>query len=168
MAGMLSTKLKLLIVAAPAVLAGCGESAAPDDVVNPPRNEEVAPIVPSGEAVSGADIATLDPATMVDAEISKVLGGPPACTFRYTSAGKPVFAMDAIEGPATAAMKLNGKMLRLPAAVSEDGFRVADPPVRLSVNPEGDPRGGSVEAEMVFEIGEQLRVGYRGYLHCAR
>ncbi|MCJ8519762.1 hypothetical protein ABID21_002503 [Pseudorhizobium tarimense] len=167
MAKTLST-LKLFVVAAPAVLAGCGENAAPDDMVNPPRAEEVAPIVPASEAVSGADVPTLDPATMVDAEIAKVLGGPPGCTFRYTSAGNPVLALGAGDGPITGAMKLAGKMIRLSATVAEGGVRAEDPPVRISVNPEGDPRGGSVEAEMVFEIGDQLRVGYGGYLQCAR
>ena len=167
MARTLST-LKLFIVAAPAVLAGCGESAAPDDVVNPPRAEEIAPIVPAGEAVSGADVPTLDPATMVDAEIAKVLGGPPGCTFRYTSAGKPVLALGAGNGPIAGAMKLNGKMLKLSATSSEGTYRGEEPPVRFSMTAEGDPRSGFVEAEMDFEIGDQLRVGYRGYFECAR
>lgn len=136
-------------------------------MVNNPRTAEPAPVAAAGDAVSGADVPSLDPATMVGAEMAMVLGSP-ACTFRHTKAGKPVLAVAADDGPTTAAMNLNGKMLELRAAVSEGSVTAEDPPVRLSTRPEGDPRFGPVEAEMIFEIGHQLRVGYRGYIECAR
>ncbi|MCB5173695.1 DUF6692 family protein [Microvirga lenta] len=170
---------RLALAAAIGLLAGCGESAAPDDVVDPVRAPGIARIVPAGEALSGAHIPTIDPATMVDAEIQKALGAGPRCDFRYTGGGKPVLAMN-MQPDGTASggvMKLNGNLVPLsPAPADATGpegrlLLTADP-VRVVVAPaaddEAEDREGMRrrEATMMFEIGQNLRVGYRGYMDC--
>ena len=75
--------------------------------------------------------------------------------------------------PERGATKLNGNLVVLEPGATATGLRpggfelVADP-VRLRVQPDSsaDAAGGRVEAEMVFEVGQALKVGYGGYLEC--
>jgi hypothetical protein len=165
-------------VASLGLLAGCDGSGAPDDVVEHPRAAEIARIVPAEEALANVVVATLDPRTMNDAEIRKALGTGPRCEFRYTSSGKPVLAVGAqpIGPPLGGVVKLNGHLVPLEAAPANDvprpdkGLLLTAGPIRMTIvpGPEGDEGNGvrRREAEMVFEVGESLRVGYRGYLGC--
>lgn len=147
------------------LLAACGNEAA-DDVTDPMSGEETPTVLPAGEAIAGAKVATLDPATMVDAEIQTVLGGPPRCVFRYTSFGKPVLALGggADGAPAAAVVKLNGHLIQLPAMASDARIDMAADPVRLTLSPSLE--AGEEEATLLFEIGQDMRVGYRGYSDC--
>ncbi|MGE0372939.1 MAG: DUF6692 family protein [Gammaproteobacteria bacterium] len=162
-------------------LVACDQDDAPDDVVQHPRASEIARIGSADEALANAAIARLDPATMNDAEIRKAVGTGPRCVFRYTSAGKPVLAVSSQPdgSPRVGVAKLNGYLVRLDAAADKeparagDTLRVSAGPIRMTINP--DPREAAAdrngvqrrETDMVFEIGEDLRVGYRGYLGCA-
>lgn len=155
------------------MLTGCGERAAPDDETNRLQAAETARITPANEAIAGAHIPTLDPATLVAAEIEKVLGRGPRCEFRYTSEGRPVLAAtgNAENAAPDAVVKLNGHLVPLSREPAEAGSLVltADN-VRLVVTPDGgEPAAdsGDREAEVIFEIGESLRVGYRGYYRCS-
>lgn len=164
------------------VLTACGESERPDDELHPVKGTEIARITPAEEALAGAHVPTLDPATMHEAEIRKVLESGPRCDFRYTSRGKPVLAVSMpAEGPALrAVVKLNGHLIVLePAAnaAAGDGIKrisLVSEPIRIILNPEQRARAGQREnvrrreADAVFEIGQSLRVGYRGYLDCTR
>lgn len=150
-------------------LAACG---GPDDETDATPAPGIVRIVPGNEAVSGAHIPTLDPMTMVDAEILKVLGEGPRCEFRYTSAGRPVLAArpswtgDAADG----VLKVNGHLVALSRTSAEgDGLVFADDKIRVTVRPEDGERSDGArqqEAEVVFEIGDSLRAGYRGYYRC--
>ena len=119
------------------LLAACGNEAA-DDVTDPMSGEETPTVLPAGEAIAGAKVATLDPATMVDAEIQTVLGGPPRCVFRYTSFGKPVLALGGGADGAPAAGHRLGRTHRHgrrsrpshPVAQPRSGRRGSHPPLR--------------------------------------
>ncbi|HEX2526427.1 MAG TPA: DUF6692 family protein [Geminicoccus sp.] len=170
----------LLLGLALGLLAGCGQDDAPDDQTQAARPPEIATIVPAPEALAGAQIQNLDPATMNGAEIRQVMGTAPVCLFRYTSAGKPVLA--AASGPSGATgdgvVKLNGHLVALQAASPDPGgeqagtLTLAADPVRLTVTP--DPGAPTTdddgtqrrEATMIFEVNDSLRVGYRGYVEC--
>ncbi|MBJ6125470.1 DUF6692 family protein [Microvirga splendida] len=182
MAGLFlpAVRRHLLPALALGLLAGCGDSAAPDDVVNPIRMHDVARILPAEQALAGAHIPTLDPHTMNDAEIEKAIGTGSHCDFRYTSSGRPVLAFGVQPGgaPTRGVVKLNGSLVALTPASATEGAKasgslllLADP-VRISVAPdapgEGEDREGARhrEASMIFEIGQNLQVGYRGYLDC--
>ena len=153
-------------------LAACGEDAAPDDVTEPVHSPEIARILPAGEAIAGAHIPTLDPATMVDAEIEKVLGRGPRCEFRYTSEGRPVLAARTAAGSEAPAgvVKLNGHLVPLQRdTAGAQSIVLGADPVRMAVTPDGGAAAADArqrEANAVFEIGNGLRVGYRGYYRC--
>jgi hypothetical protein len=150
--------------------AGCSNSKAPDDVVNPVREHPVARIVLASEALSGANIPTVDPATMNDAEIRKALGAGPHCSFRYTTAGKPVLALQPPSNAAAnlGAVKLNGSLVILKPAPSDRAILLVADEVRLTLAPDegGQDAKDRQEASLVFEIDGSLRVGYRGYYDC--
>nr|CCD31947.1 V-type H(+)-translocating pyrophosphatase [Methylocystis sp. SC2] len=159
-------------------LASCAESDAPDDEANPARSAEIPRILSAEEALAGAHIPTVDPATLNDAEIRKVLGPSPHCVFRYTSSGKPVLAL--ANRPAasqvTGVLKLNGSLIRLQLANGgadrpEDTLGMTAGSVRAGLTPlaaKGLDGRASERREMnlVFEIDSRLKVGYRGYFSC--
>ncbi|WP_372621940.1 DUF6692 family protein [Falsiroseomonas sp.] len=157
-----------LIVAA--TLAACDEGAAPDDAVRSGHAPEIAAILPAEEALANAPVAHLDPATLNDAEIRKAIGTGPLCAFHYTRAGNPVVAMQAGAAPA-GVVKLNGHLILLEASGEAGGdaaarsLVLAAGPVRLRVI--APPQGADIQAAtMLFEVGQDLTVGYRGYLGC--
>lgn len=167
----------LLMLVAP--VAACGESGAPDDVVDSIMAPEIAKVVSAEKAVSGAQIATLDPATMNDAELRKTIGTGARCEFRYTTTGRPVLAasMQPNEPPSDGVLKVNGNLVTLSPAASEAAaepngtIRLAAGSIHVVVAPGPDDweeRGDSLrrEANMLFQIGDSLRVGYRGYWDC--
>ncbi|PWS38878.1 hypothetical protein DFH01_06425 [Falsiroseomonas bella] len=152
------------------LLGGCDGSDAPDDVVRPERAPRIATVVPVDQALENAHVPTLDPGTMNDAEIRLALGAGPLCMVQYTTVGGPVLAVSQDPGAAGAGLvKFNGHLVRLEPAAAEPGWsRLQAGPVRLSVAPPL-PEGVAPlqDAELVFEVGEELRVGYRGFLDCA-
>lgn len=156
------------------LLAGCGESSAPDDDLTAIRAPEIVQIMPASEALAGAHVPTLDPATMNDAEIEKALGAGPHCEFRYTSEGKPVLAWEASRNSAgKGVVKLNGYLVVLRSAAASDEVVLAAEQVRWSVardredRDEGFPNEREGEATAVFEVEGKLKVGYSGYYQCA-
>lgn len=167
-----------LVVALGMLVAGCGDNEAPDDDLSSIRAPEITRIVPASEALAGAHIPSLDPAPMVDAAIRKTVGTGPRCEFRYTTSGNPVLAA-AMQPDSTASggiVKLNGSLVPLSpappagAAGQEGRLLLAADPVRVAVMPAAEAEEGEgmrrQEATMVFEVGQRLRVGYRGYLDC--
>ena len=154
-----------VVLGTAAFLSGCGEQEPADDIINPPRPAEVAALVSAEEAISGANVPTLDPAPMNDAEVAKVLGQPAQCTFRYTSFGKPVLALQGAPGSseARAVLKVNGDLVELKPL--GDG-RLSSGPITVTLSPAEEAPGEMVEAGMFFEIGESLGVGYQGYHQC--
>jgi hypothetical protein len=165
----------ILLAALLALAAGCDGNNAPDDAVQHPQTPEIARVVAAEEALANAEVAKLHPATMNEAQIRRVVGDGSHCVFRYTRSGKPVLAFGAqADGrPLGGVVMLNGNLIELDAAPMEgrEGLRLDASPIRIAVMPdpgEGDESGGVRiwEADMVFEVGESRRVGYRGYLGC--
>lgn len=172
-----ATRAALPLALALGLLAGCGQSDAPDDELQPAGSPEVARIVPAEEALAGAEIPKLDPQPMVAAEVGGAIGDGPRCEFRYTGAGGPVLAVSTPgDGAAErGVLKLNGNLVLLePASGAGDtgGVALAAEPLRATVSPdrsdEPEEANGArrQEADMIFEIGDKLRVGYRGFLDC--
>jgi hypothetical protein len=129
---------KLALVVILSMLAGCGESEAPDNEVNPLRTHAITRVLPATEAITGANIPTLDPATMNDAEIQKALGAGPRCEFRYTMSGNPVLAVkaqshtDASDG----VIKLNTNLVVLKSDVKDRDLVLLAEPIRLALAPD--------------------------------
>lgn len=160
------------------VLSGaCSQNEAPDDGTS--AAPAVVRLKTAPQALEGAHVPTLDPHTLNDAEIRKLIGNRPHCSFRYTSTGKPVavVGLDPDGKPAVGAVKFNGSLVALspdpgPVPDSAAGFVLVADPVRLHIRPDtkavvpAAPGERLVEAEMAFEVGQQLKVGYAGYLEC--
>jgi hypothetical protein len=157
------------------LVVACGQNEAPDDV--PALPAESPRVSTAAQALEGAHVPTLDPATLNGAEIRKLLGDGPHCAFRYTSTGRPVLvASVAADGrPGAGVVKLNGTLVPLEAAaaeaVSADAHLVLTAaPLRLVVQRlRGTPpptEGQQVEANMLFEVGQRLKVDYGGFLTC--
>jgi len=157
------------------LLAACDVDPRPDDL-GAARAPQIVRLAPVEEALVNAQIPTLDPGTLNDARIREVIGAGSRCEFRYTQAGRPVLAFGAPPegGSLGGVVQVNGHLVRLdaqPAAPSGLLLLTAGP-VRLTVSPDGgagNVAAGNVtrrEADLVFEVGEELRVGYRGYLSC--
>lgn len=151
-------------------LGGCGD-ARPDDRIMGTPPPPVAEPAPAGTALRGANVPTLDPVTLDDAEITAVLGPGARCAFHYTRSGKPVAAFQADRGAGV--VKLNGKLIPLAYAPAAGGARLSAEALSLDISTgetaqEAD--AGLVEAEMVFNLrqGQGLTVGYGGYYGCAR
>jgi len=157
------------------LLTACGEADRPDDAVDAIRPPEIVRTVPAAEALSGAHIPTLDPATMNAAEIRHALGGAPHCEFRYTAAGRPVLA---VALPSAAAdpggiVKLNGSLIPLTRTTEgSDTVILKADRITLRILPDGgepnDVPGGMQrrEADLTFDVTDELTAGYRGWLDC--
>lgn len=118
------------------------------------------------DALSNTLVSTLDLAPMPEAEADRVLGTSAPCTFNRSPETDPV--LWASEGGA-AAMKLNGVLIALEAesGPQEGSTTFSAPGTTVTVRPLGDEADWRQNAELVFELEEGLRVGYRGFYGCA-
>jgi hypothetical protein len=162
---------RLALLAALVALAGCSEANAPDDQTQPVEAPKISRIVPPSEVLAGAHIPTLDPAKMDGSEIRKALGAGPYCEFKYTSTSEPVLAMNPLPagGQAGAVIKLNDNLVVLRSesagpqtVLSAEGIRITLRPEEAQSNEAGRQR----PADMVFEVADGLKAGYRGYYRC--
>jgi hypothetical protein len=191
---MLPRTASIAVLAACVSATGC-DNAAPDDDLAAVGPAPVTRVATANAALAKAHIPTVDPASMHEAEIGKVLGNGARCEFRYMASGAPVLAVSGlssagrvarIDGVGAAAneaamgvagvVKINGSLVRLTAEQSAGdaqpspaAFALGADPIRISVradSAEGREPDERHEATMLFEIGTDLRVGYRGFLRC--
>ena len=153
------------------LLAGCAQNIAPGEDPDAALGKSPAQVTPAAEMLAGADIATLDPHTLQADEIERVIGSGAHCAFRYTSSGGPVLAYRQAAGADEAAgvVMLNGELIALETDPAAENVMVALGADRLhfALAPDGDAAGSvPTEATLVFEVGEDMRVGYRGYHTC--
>ena len=164
---------RIILFIALTAAAGCG-SEEPDDIINPVRADDAPRVVSAREALDTSEIATIDPHTMNDAEISKVLGEGPFCAFRYVSDGNPVLAWkrQSNESSAAAVVKINGVLVGLQPESTKNVNAFVAEAIRMTLLPDDTQQGeaGNVErpreAKLLLEIDQQLRVGYGGYSVC--
>lgn len=167
-------RMRLAILVALGALCACGEHDVADDETQPVGSSEIPRLVSAQGALAGAGVSTIDPHTMNDAEISKALGAGPFCAFRYTSAGKPVLAVKprSNSSQAEGVVKLNGGLVTLRKSPAPDALVLAADGVHLTLTFADRERKSQRkaedvrEADMLFEIDDRLRVGYRGYYTC--
>ena len=170
-----STLMKLLSsVPLLALLAGCGDPA-PGEGVDAPVGEGPEPeVVSAAEALQSPNISTLDPSTLQDSEISKVIPAGPMCVFTYSADGGPIMAASAGQsGEVVGVVKLHGRLVRVTApglsnydALMSGGI-FSDGDVSFEVNPE-EQEGGRRPAEAHFSVGDQITIGYSGWYSCGR
>lgn len=163
---------KMLTPLAALLLTACGDPAPGEGVKQPLMSDPSPKIVGAREAVGTPDIPTIDPQTLDAAEIEKVLGAGPRCIFAYTAESPPVVALELTNDKSGQGLvKVHGRLVKLAAqraevggfALSADGMSV-----RIQAAAEaGDAMPTELaEADMVFELEQGLRVGYRGWYRC--
>lgn len=134
-----------------------------------------------GTALSRPEIAKLDPAPMHESEYDKVLPPAPECRFSLTATSRPVLVARAPAKERVAAdalTKISGTLVPL-KATSPDGFQglVSGPTlqadgIRMAVVPVPDEEPEAVDgsqrrkADLLFQLDQGLKVGYRGFYSC--
>lgn len=163
------------------LVAACGDPAPGEGVEKKPSTRVMPEVVSAAEAIQIAHVSTIDLHTMDEAEYEKVIPQGPHCTFLYSAEGGPVLAAGMKGGTAAGVVKIHGKLVELEAdnvtsydALSSSGARFSTDKLRVHLIPDPDEDfaqdDGRMqrEADAVLEIGQQLKVGYRGWYVCGR
>ena len=158
-------------------LTACGGAAPGEGMETAMAPEPMPEVVSAIEAVTSAAIPAVDPESMHDAEIDKVLGSQSYCGFSYSTDGGPILAGTADDGTAgRAVVKIHGRLVELALAAGspdtlEDVLRYNTDGIDIAVrllSKNGTETIGpkKQEAEMIFELEQGLTVGYRGWYRC--
>jgi hypothetical protein len=117
------------------------------------------------DALSNTLISQLDLAPLPAAEAGQVLPAAAPCTFKRGPEADPILWLR--EGGA-AVMKLNGVLVALEAdgEPQEGAAAFSAPGATVTVRPLGEAADWRQDAELVFELDQGLRVGYRGFYGC--
>lgn len=169
--GPRSLAWKWLTPFAALLLTACGDPAPGEGVKKPLMSDPPPEIIGAREAVNTPDIPTIDPQTLVAAEIEKVLGAGPRCLFAYTAESPPVVALRVTGDTAgQGVVKVHGRLVKLAAQRAEaGGFALSADGLSIKIEPAvaGDAMPTEFrEADMLFELEQGLRVGYRGWYRC--
>lgn len=161
-------------------LTGCGDRAPGEGMEKSLVERPMPEVVPGPVAVGTSDITTLDPATMNQAEIGKVVPSGPHCAFVYTAASPPVLVggAKAKNASITGVVKLHGRLVELTvqhAGTIDElsaGATFTAQGITLTVTPdreegsEADENQRRWPANLLFELDQGLRVGYHGWYTC--
>lgn len=152
----------LVVLALAALASACVENTAPGNdreaEVEPPSR--AAGVSSVGAALDNVSTALLRPQQITEPDLGSLPAMGERCTFRYTRVGFPVF----VYGRSTGALKLNGKLVPLPA--TGDG-RYSDGPVTVTVRPLEDPASGPFLAELVVRFSDAPNeLGFHGFAEC--
>lgn len=121
------------------------------------------------DALSTAEVGSLDPQFMNPEDVAQVAPGGGACTFAYTQTSPPVLA---IAEDGAALVKLSDDLVRLEAAdaaARASGPTLAADGITMRIGAPGDAAFFDATAapqEAVLELAAGLRVGYRGFYRC--
>lgn len=164
---------KLLTPLAALLLTACGDPAPGEGVKKPLMSDPPPEVVDARKAVHTPDIPTIDPQTLDAAEVDKVLGEGPRCIFAYTAESPPVVALQVTgDNAGQGVVKIHGRLVKLAAQRAEaGGFALSGDGMSVAIEPAAaadDARPTELrEADMLFELEQGLRVGYRGWYRCA-
>lgn len=156
----------LTAIAAAAALAACNSNQAPgnDRAAGREAPAAAAPQMDARAALANVATAALQPETMTEADIASVAGPAGGCAFAMTRVGFPSFLYG--EGDAPGIVKLNGKLIALPA--SGDGYYREDGLV-IRLRPLEPQAGDDMHAaELVIMLpGAPDELGFHGFARCA-
>ncbi len=162
-------------------LAACGDPAPGEGMEKPLARKPLPEVVSAREALQTPDLTIIDPATMDKAEIHKVIPAGPQCSFAYTAESFPVLAGgtdDKAAGGVAGVVKLHGRLVELSARQAKtfdeltSGVVFTADGIQLTVTPDPDNDASQTQgawrrpANLIFELDQGLRVGYRGWYSC--
>ena len=147
--------------------------------LGPPVQPEV---VPASEAIRQAELASVDLAEIEAAEINKVLGAGPTCSFAYSRGAGPVAVARVTAGGPGASqglIKVHGRLVELRArfATPEAGegapaISLQGEGIEVAIDLLDDAATSPVvevqeaEGEAVLRLAAGLEVGYAGFVQC--
>lgn len=161
-------------------LAGCGDLAPGEGIENPMMQEPSPEVVGAQQAINSPDIPAIDPQTMEQAEIEKVLGDVSYCAYRYTAESPPILAIsNTDQGQGSRAVtKIHGRLVELTANQNpgyenlKEGlvFTAEGLEMKVVSNGEGETEsakpGELVTAELHFSLHQGLNIKYLGWYEC--
>ncbi|WP_075222696.1 DUF305 domain-containing protein [Acuticoccus yangtzensis] len=134
------------------------------------QQTEPAAVVTLDDALSTADIATLDPQFISGAEMAEALPAGARCTFTYIEGSRPVLAL-ADDG--SALVKISGDLVRLEAdaATLTTGPTAAAPGIVMEIGGPGEDALGETDgsrtaATLSMTLERGLSTGYIGTYGC--
>lgn len=161
------------------LLTACGDPAPGEGLDKPTMRAPLPEVVSARDAIRRPDIPSIDPQSLDQAEVEKVLGSGPYCTFVYTAESPPVVAIkhDGESGGAKGVIKIHGKLVQLSSdpipgysALRKGPSLAADSiKVNVALGEDGAVQGPSGEkstANLEFSLDQGLKVGYRGWYTC--
>lgn len=152
-----------LILGLGVLVFGCAENSAPGNdreaSLDPPSTG--AEVATAGEALEGVATGLLAPQIITEADLRNLPEADDRCLFRFTRVGYPVF----VYGSSTGTIKLNGKLVPLPARGPD---LYAEEGVRVTVRPlEERKENGQFGVELVLRLqGAPDELGYHGFSEC--
>ena len=130
-------------------------------------------VMSAADAINKPDIATIDPTTLAEPEIRKVLTSETRCDFMYTYEGKPIFSVAINEnGKVQGVMKIHGVLVSLTSTTIDsfkslrNGGQFYAAPIQFTVQRSTEASEGDQSAIAHFRINDQLNVGYKGFYRC--
>jgi hypothetical protein len=128
-------------------------------------------VMPAGEAVRRAELATTDLESLTAADLQRVLGSGPVCRFSYGPGQAPVAAAAAPGVDASGGViKLHGRLVPMNVRYETragDGFELSGGDVTVTaVAYEGTAGRDVRDGEARLRIGQDLEVGYSGFYEC--
>lgn len=164
----------LAIAAVLTAITACGDPAPGEGVKGPVGEEPLPKVVSASEAIHTPNYASLDPATLQDSEISKVVPEGARCSFAYTKESGPIFSAGKTDkGSFVGVIKIHGRLVELSApqlnsfsALTEGAeFRADD--MSFEVAPK-QQQGKQREANAHFTVRDKITVGYGGWYSCSK
>lgn len=163
-----------------AFLTGCGDPAPGEGMENSMMQEPSPEVMGAQQAINSPDISAIDPQTMEQAEVEKVLGDVPYCGYRYTAESPPILAIsDTDQGQGSQAVtKIHGRLVELSADQNpgyenlKKGLVLTAEGMEMRVvsdgerEPESAKPGELVTAELHFSLQQGLNIGYLGWYEC--
>ncbi|MBX7271808.1 MULTISPECIES: DUF6692 family protein [Pseudomonadaceae] len=162
-------------------LTACGDPAPGEGLDKPTMRPPLPEVVSARDAIGSPDIPSIDPQTLDQAEVDKVLGSGPYCTFVYTAESPPVVAIkhDGESGGAKGVIKIHGKLVQLSSEPTQGysalfgGASLAAESINVNVALGKDgavqkPTGEKSIADLNFELDQGLMIGYRGWYACEK
>ena len=145
------------------VLAACTSNTAPGNdrraELDPPARG--AEVVEAEAALAGVDHGLLKPAVMTDADLANLPAMPSSCRFHFTEVGLP-----AVVYGTEAFVKLNGKLIALPAA-GQGRWAAAGVEITIAPLDDGADRTARHDAELVMRAtGMSPELGFHGVAEC--
>lgn len=156
--------MRALALAAVAALAACNQNTELGNDREGQIEPAPTPAPIMGAAAALANVATevIKPETMSDADIAALGGRQGRCAVKLTEVGFPSFLF---EPGGSGAIKLNGKLIPLPAAGER---RYQDGELLVALKPVDETGNAGLKAmEMIIvPPGAKDEIGYRGYVQC--